>query len=349
MVSVFDSFDFREQISAMPYGKTLIAYDKITNEKVVVKKINKESVGEEIFQQIEVKAKESMEWHKSSIVPYKVVKREGDTLYLVRSYIEGSPLQNYIEQDVSDYQLNSLWIKIVQTFHFLHSIGFFYNRIKPSNIIIHANNPLITDMYCSPVEKLTDFRNPDLFELGFKPPEFFTHTNALGSPADVWALGMLLIYIYNGTLPVSVKNLPKMIVTISSCEFDESFFMNMSPTFSRLLKGIFVHNPDERLDAEGIIRYLEERKGQRHNSLKGDASSRRPPCIPNSKSGEFLLGKTVFADAYAISEPNRALPKIRCRQSFVLGSAKQASPPSKLSKVPTVFRAPLRIRSLSNV
>jgi serine/threonine-protein kinase len=139
-------------------------------------------------------------------------KEEGDCVFLVMEYIEGTSLRNYISEK-APLPLNevlSLADQLAATLEYLHTNGVYHRDLKPENIIVGPDKKIhILDFGSSLLEgarRVTwrwasnTFGTPD-----YMAPEQIQGKRG-DSRTDMYALGMIVYEMLTGTLPFQGDN-----------------------------------------------------------------------------------------------------------------------------------------------
>jgi eukaryotic-like serine/threonine-protein kinase len=119
---------------------------------------------------------------------------EGPRPHLVLELIEGPRLSTLIRRHGVDLeQLLPLALNLCSVLHYLAREGVVHLDVKPRNIIMGAEPRLIDLSVAREVHRLGELRGPVGTDAYMAPEQCFVdRTIGLGSPADVWGLGITL-------------------------------------------------------------------------------------------------------------------------------------------------------------
>lgn len=129
-----------------------------------------------------------------------VFETDGIT-YFAMDFIEGTSLRDYVHERgrLDEEQTRAIIIPVIQTMARLHSQGIIHLDIKPSNIIIPADD--------------SEFRRPMLIDFGqqtecdrvyspgYGAPEQAAGKKKMTCEADVYALGATMLFCITGSRP----------------------------------------------------------------------------------------------------------------------------------------------------
>lgn len=187
--------------------------------------------------------------HIPNLVPYTKIIIEQNCIFMFRPYVDSPTLADISKKHhKSTIPYNQIWRLIVQTFSSLHNSGIYPSFIKPSNIFITSNrNVLIVDLYQPPQDIDLMVHSPNPFDIGFLAPEFFLKSVRATMAADVWSLGILLIYMFTGSLPWSTKNVFTMLNQITLGQLNDLTNSELLPAPVKYLVSKFVQvDPSKR-------------------------------------------------------------------------------------------------------
>jgi serine/threonine-protein kinase SRK2 len=261
-----DKYKFVSDLRAGKYGKARLYEDIRNNEYVVIKFIENiryiTSYGQsEILNHIKL--------NHPHIIGFKEVFLESDHLCIVMEYGNGGDLYDYIIKNdtVKEKQAHLIFKQIIYAVKYCHDNNICHRDIKPENILMTYRN--LEDKHKIPIIKLCDFGLSKSYDM-FKPnyvagtpeyiaPEVLNRKSCDSAKADIWSCGVTLYVMLYGKYPfqdeVYSGSLSKMIKNIMICKyrFPERIFV--SRECKDLLNRIFIHDPEKRIDFDGILNH----------------------------------------------------------------------------------------------
>ncbi|MCB1605407.1 MAG: protein kinase, partial [Xanthomonadales bacterium] len=133
----------------------------------------------------------------------------GDGLcYVVVEYIEGLPITRYIrEQHCSASEALRLFAQAARAVHHAHQNLIIHRDIKPSNLLIDARHglPKLLDFgIARDLEGRSESEETVVFAYtpAYASPEQLAGSSTIGTPTDLYSLGLVLYEILHGELPV---------------------------------------------------------------------------------------------------------------------------------------------------
>jgi len=148
---------------------------------------------------------------------------DGDRVWMVTSFIPGLSLQ----QSVRDYgplppdSLRTLWYGLLQALRSVHEAGVVHRDIKPSNVLLTTQGPRLIDFGIS---MLTDTATTNITATGhlvgtpsYMSPEH-VQGQLVGPPADVFALGSVMVFAASGQAPFQGSGLVQVIFDVVNGE-----------------------------------------------------------------------------------------------------------------------------------
>jgi hypothetical protein len=191
-------FDILECLAVTDYAETYLLTEKDGGKRFVLK-CHKKS--DEVSAVREAELLRGLE-HKG-LPSFEREAESGDTLFILREYIEGVPLDRYLsEYQPDEAQAVKIVIELCDVLSYLHSqpSPIIHRDIKPSNIIIcaHDNSVKLIDFGIS--RKYVEGAAADTAFFGtrsFAPPEQYGFSQT-DRRADIYALGVVLRFILTG-------------------------------------------------------------------------------------------------------------------------------------------------------
>ncbi len=138
------------------------------------------------------------------IIQLHEIGREGDTLYLVMDFIPGPTLQYAIDEDTPRSELMTLLVRVARAVDFAHRHGVIHRDLKPQNILVGPDGPVVTDFgIARAMDAVT--RTNKAVPIGtpthMAPEQIDRRIAQLGPATDVWGLGVILYQILTRRLP----------------------------------------------------------------------------------------------------------------------------------------------------
>lgn len=141
-----------------------------------------------------------------NIVKIYELREEGDSIYIIMSYVQGQTLEQRVSQPIGFDQAASITRQIASALDYAHKHGVIHGDVKPSNILLTPDGRTI----------LSDFglaeavaHSPGLASMGislrsaeYLPPEGCLG-QAMDARSDIYALGVILYRMFTGVVPFS--------------------------------------------------------------------------------------------------------------------------------------------------
>jgi len=146
----------------------------------------------------------------SNIVHVNDYFEENDTFYLVMDYINGTELEEVIEEikSLAIDQALVIFKKVLEGLNYAHSKGVIHRDIKPSNILITTENKIkIMDFGIAIIagdKRLTKMNSP-LGTVCYMSPEQILGNVEIDQRADIYASGIVLFEMLTGLLPFDAE------------------------------------------------------------------------------------------------------------------------------------------------
>ena len=173
--------------------------------------------------------------------------------YMVLEYCGGGELFDFIisRKRVEEPLAKKFFKQIVLTIAYIHSNNIVHRDLKPENLLLTETNSikLIDFGLCS-----TTADRPLTNRCGsacYIAPEALVQSSYYGAPADIWALGVVLYTLVDGSIPWNYQDSNKMFEQITTGDFPMP--RTLSPECQDLLRCILNPNPQMRITAEGIL------------------------------------------------------------------------------------------------
>ena len=160
-----------------------------------------------------------------------------------------------IEENRNDNKLEHIIITIVQTLHYMHSIGIAHGDIKPLNILFNSYGQLkISDFGLSIICK----KNSNCFlnggSLGYLAPEILLEKPTSPLLSDIWSLGVTIYHLFLGFLPFSFKNNDDLLYNIINYPLEIP--KSIPFPYSIIIKKCLQFKPEKRITINQINELL---------------------------------------------------------------------------------------------
>lgn len=173
--------------------------------------------------------------------------------YMILEFCGGGELFDFIIKRTRVEEPLARWFfkQICLTIDYLHSQGIVHRDLKPENLLLSESRvvKLIDFGLCS-----TALDVPLTNRCGspcYIAPETLVQSSYYGAPADVWALGVILYALVDGSLPWNYQDPNRMYEQITKGEFPMP--QMISPACQDLLGSILDPNPVTRITIQGIL------------------------------------------------------------------------------------------------
>lgn len=200
-----NKYSLGKKIGGGNFSEVFLAKNKTTNKNVVIKKINrvKHLKNNRIRREIEIP---KLIRHKNVIRPIEDIITNTD-VYIIYDYLDNSfPLSEIDDEklilntkDKLIYIIKILY-QITDAVEFMHSVNVVHRDIKPKNVVISNDTPVIIDFDLSAVIENNDFpvTNGKIGTPNYLAPELWSHTEPFDPKlADIYSLGVLFFFCLN--------------------------------------------------------------------------------------------------------------------------------------------------------
>lgn len=213
-----------ETIGTGGFAKVKLAIHVLTGEKVAIKIMDKQTLGEDLPRiQVEIAALKELS-HQHICRLYQVVETESK-IFLVLEYCPGGELFDYIveRERLEEVEARQFFRQIVAAVAYIHYRGYAHRDLKPENLLLDEdqNLKLIDFGLCAkPKGGMTTQLETCCGSPAYAAPELITGQEYIGSQADVWSMGVLLYALVCGFLPFDDDNVAVLYKKIQKGEYE---------------------------------------------------------------------------------------------------------------------------------
>ncbi|XP_071035828.1 maternal embryonic leucine zipper kinase isoform X3 [Parasteatoda tepidariorum] len=196
------------------FAKVKLASHVLTGEKVAIKIMDKQSLGDDLPRvQLEIEALKILN-HPNICKLYQVIETE-NKFFLVLEYCPGGELFDYIIQRdrVTEKEARTFFRQIISAVAYIHEKGYAHRDLKPENLLLDAeqNLKLIDFGLCArPKSGMQQNLETCCGSPAYAAPELIIGDYYNGNKVDVWSMGVLLYALLCGFLPFDDENVTKL-------------------------------------------------------------------------------------------------------------------------------------------
>lgn len=363
-------YQIEEKIGVGGMGAVFRATNLQSDEVVAIKVIFPELATNTTFiKRFEREAKVCwMLSHPNIVKVYEFGLTENNMLFMVMEYIEGTPLDDYLEGilPLSPTQCFEIIKPLCSALEMAHRHSILHRDLKPSNILISKNDQGI-------VVKLVDFGVAKLLEEGidfsdsgnltlvgqtfgtphYMAPELLKEEIIdIGPTLDLYSLGTIVYEMLSGELPCNTMNLSEVFaqkIRDAEIEFSKKYPF-IPKAFDPLIKKILAFDPKKRYqsaedfikDFEALVKKYpqgnignEENEENNSNLASSDIIENKEVISPSASVPQNILPNSAIPSKISndvVVEPNRDMAKFSV-SGLSEKSRAQAQQKGKIGKI----------------
>uniref|UniRef100_A0A8C5LUC0 Maternal embryonic leucine zipper kinase n=1 Tax=Leptobrachium leishanense TaxID=445787 RepID=A0A8C5LUC0_9ANUR len=227
-------YDVHETIGTGGFAKVKLATHIFTGEKVAIKIMDKESLGDDLPRvKTEIDAMKNFS-HQNVCRLYHVIETP-KKIFMILEYCPGGELFDYIiEKDrLTEDETRMFFRQIVSAVAYIHSQGYAHRDLKPGGM---------------DYQLMTCCGSP-----AYAAPELIQGKAYIGSEADIWSMGVLLYALMCGYLPFDDDNVMLLYKKIMRGKYDIPKWL--SPGSVLLLSQMLQVDPKRRITVRHLLNH----------------------------------------------------------------------------------------------
>ncbi|KAJ3116515.1 MAP microtubule affinity-regulating kinase 1 [Phlyctochytrium bullatum] len=242
------NYEIIKTVGEGSFAKVKLAIHRLTNEKVAIKVIDKESLPDEYSLKNIHREAQIMRLldHPNIIQLYEVMETKKE-LYLVLEYASGGEVLDYIVAHgrLKEKEARKFIQQIVSALEYCHSLNIAHRDLKSENLLLDEDMSI----------KISDFGLSNIYDtaktLGtccgspvYSAPELIEGRRYVGPEVDAWSLGINMYAMVVGDLPFANSNLTALYEAILKGRYEVPDFL--SQECRDLIAKLLVTNPKKR-------------------------------------------------------------------------------------------------------
>lgn len=250
-------YDVHETIGTGGFAKVKLATHLLTREKVAIKIMDKDSLGDDLPRvKTEIDAMKNFS-HQHVCRLYHVIETP-KKIFMILEYCPGGELFDYIiaKDRLTEEEARVFFRQIVSAVAYIHSQGYAHRDLKPENLLIDEdhNLKLIDFGLCAKPKGGMDYHLMTCCgSPAYAAPELIQGKAYIGSEADIWSMGVLLYALMCGYLPFDDDNVMVLYKKIMRGKYDIPKWL--SPGSVLLLSQLLQVDPKRRITVRHLLNH----------------------------------------------------------------------------------------------
>ncbi|XP_018407930.1 PREDICTED: maternal embryonic leucine zipper kinase [Nanorana parkeri] len=250
-------YELHNTIGTGGFAKVKLATHLLTGEKVAIKIMDKDSLGDDLPRvKTEIDAMKNLS-HQHVCRLYHVIETP-KKIFMVLEYCPGGELFDYIiaKDRLTEEEARVFFRQIVSAVTYIHSQGYAHRDLKPENLLIDEdqNLKLIDFGLCAKPKGGMDYHLMTCCgSPAYAAPELIQGKAYIGSEADIWSMGVLMYALMCGYLPFDDDNVMVLYKKIMRGKYDIPRWL--SPGSVLLLSQMLQVDPKKRISVKHLLNH----------------------------------------------------------------------------------------------
>ncbi|KAG9486551.1 maternal embryonic leucine zipper kinase isoform X2 [Eleutherodactylus coqui] len=250
-------YELHETIGTGGFAKVKLATHLLTGEKVAIKIMDKETLGDDLPRvKTEIEAMKNLS-HQHVCRLYHVIETT-KKIFMILEYCPGGELFDYIiaKDRLTECEARMFFRQIVSAVAYIHSQGYAHRDLKPENLLIDEdqNLKLIDFGLCAKPKGGMDYHLMTCCgSPAYAAPELVQGKAYIGSEADIWSMGVLMYALMCGYLPFDDDNVMLLYKKIMRGKYEIPKWL--SPGSVLLLSQMLQVDPKKRISVKHLLRH----------------------------------------------------------------------------------------------
>ena len=251
---VLSNYELKGILGKGTFSKVKLAVNKITNEKVAIKIIEKQFIlnknnSERIKREIFI----LKSTYHPNIIKVIDTKEDSNNYYFIMEYCQYGELFLHIanSKKLDEKQASFYFFQLINGLNYLHVNKIVHRDLKPENILLSKGKILkIIDFGLSNYTLENQYLNTPCGSPSYASPEMIKGKKYNGFLSDIWSCGIILYVMLCGYLPFEGFSNNDLFKKILKCKVN--YPNNIDKSAVDLMKNILVINPENRFDINKI-------------------------------------------------------------------------------------------------